>query len=139
MHSQTINQNEQTKNESMMSQREVERKYNSLLHDVATKDYYKIDLANRVNCYSCKTCGHITKTKDIDAGVTPFMSICEECNGIAYSSFYKDIAPNQQPTFEWYRPSLKECLKMRKEPESLDHIFNGGLEYRKITETNKQK
>ncbi len=116
----------------MKSQRQIEREYNKLLQDVATHDYYKIDLTNRVNCYTCQNCGYITKTKDIDPGVIPFMFSCEKCNGTAYSSFFKDIAPNQNPTFEWYRPTLKQVLKMRNKESMLDHILNGGLDYRKI-------
>jgi hypothetical protein len=119
----------------MKSQREIERKYNNLLNDVKTKDFYKTDLTNRVNCYTCQSCDHITKTKDIDSGVIPFMFRCEECGEIAYSSFFKDIAPNQKPTFEWYRPTLKQVLKMRKNEGQLEHIFNGGLDYRKIIQT----
>ncbi len=118
-------------NKPMISQREVERKYNALINDVAVKDFYKIDLTNRVNCYVCK-CGHITKTKDIDSGVTPMMFRCEKCTSMATSNFYNDCAPNQQPTIEWYRPTLKEVMKLRDNPYALDHIFNGGLEYRKI-------
>lgn len=118
-------------NKQMISRRQIEKKYKQLLHDVETKDYYKIDLSDRVNCYMCE-CGWITKTKDIDPGVTPFFFTCEKCNGMAKSSFYKDIQPFQKPTFEWYRPTLKQILKMRKKPGMLDHIFNGGLDYRKI-------
>jgi hypothetical protein len=118
----------------MKSQRQIERDYNKLMNDVKTSDYYKIDLTNRVNCYTCQSCGHITKTKDIDAGVIPFMFMCEKCNGTAYSSFFKDIAPNQEPTIEWYRPTLKQILKLRNKPDVLHHIFNGGLEYRKINQ-----
>ena len=119
----------------MESQRSIERKYKKLLNDVATKDYYKTDLTNRVNCYRCKECGHITKTKDVDAGVTPFMHNCEECQEMAYSSMYQDIAPDKEPTKEWYRPSLAETLKYRKKPYGeamLDHILKGGLEVRTI-------
>ena len=115
----------------MESQASVERKYTQLLKDVETKDFYKIDLSKRVNCYLCK-CGHITKTRDIHAGVTPMMFACEICGNDAMSSFYNDIAPQQQPTFEWYRPELKKVLKMRKNPAMLDHILRGGLDYRKI-------
>ena len=115
----------------MQSQREIEKKYNKLLHEVKTKDFYtSIDLTNRVNCYRCG-CGHITKTKDVDAGVTPFMHRCEKCGATAYSTFYKDIAPDQQPTQEWYRPTLKQVLKMRKNPRELHHILMGGLDVRK--------
>ena len=117
----------------MESQRQIEKKYNRLLHDVATDVFYtETDLTNRVNCYTCQSCGHITKTKDIDSGVIPFMFRCEKCNEIAYSSFFKDIAPNQKPTFEWYRPNLKQVLKLRNKPDQLEHILNGGLDYRKI-------
>ncbi len=121
----------------MESQRSIERNYKKLLNDVATKDYYNIDLTNRVNCYKCKDCNHITKTKDIDAGVTPFMHTCERCDGMAYSTFYTDIAPAQKPTQEWYRPSLIETLKYRKKEfgeSMLDHIFKGGLQVREITQ-----
>lgn len=116
----------------MKSQREVERKYNRLLEDVKTKEFFKIDLTNRVNCYTCQTCGHITKTKDVDAGVTPFMHTCESCGQTAYSSFYKDIAPHLKPTQEWYRPTLERVLKMRRNSNLLDHILHGGLDVREI-------
>lgn len=118
--------------EPMISQREIERKYSKLLNDVETNDFYKVDLTNRVNCYVCQTCKHITKTKDIDSGVTPFMSHCESCGNYAQSTFYKDIAPDQPHTWEWFRPSLKQVLKMRKNEGMLDHILSGGLELRKI-------
>ena len=51
---------------------------------------------------------------------------------MARSNFYNDIAPEQKPTFEWFRPTLKKVLKMR--PAMLDHILGGGLDYRKIIE-----
>jgi regulator of RNase E activity RraB len=117
--------------EQMESQRQIEKKYQKLIYEVSNNDFYKIDLSNRVNCYSCK-CEHITKTIDIDAGVTPFMFTCEKCGGDAHSSFFKDIAPNQKPTFEWYRPDLKQVLKLRSKPGLLDHILSGGLDYRRI-------
>lgn len=116
----------------MKSQREVERKYTSLIKAVETKDYYtSIDLTNRVNCYVCEN-GHLTKTKDIDAGVTPMFIRCD-CGSMSKSSFYKDIAPNVLPTKEWYRPTLKQLFKMRSNDDMLDHILNGGLELRLIT------
>ena len=115
----------------MESQREVERKYNALLKDVANKEFYRIDLTNRFNCYTCQTCGHVTKTKDIDAGVTPFMFDCESCGNVAYSSFYKDIRPYLKPTIEWYRPDLKAVLKGRNKGW-IDHVLQGGLLSRKI-------
>jgi len=116
----------------MKSQREITREYNDLLKKVETDEFYQVDLSNRVNCYSC-ACGHVTKTKDIDAGVTPFMHQCEKCGGFARSSFYNDIAPHQSPTQEWFRPSLKEVLKMRKKEDGmLEHVLKGGLDVRPI-------
>ena len=118
----------------MESQREVTRKYNQLLQDVATKDFYKIDLTNRVNCYRCKNgkCGHITKTIDIAPGVTPMFFECEVCGSQTTSTMYLDIAPTQEPTFQWDRPTLNEVMKFRKKPGLLNHILSGGLVVRKI-------
>jgi hypothetical protein len=114
--------------ENLMSVREVERKYADLLRDVETNEFYtKVDLTNRVNCYRCKSCGGITKTIDIHSGVTPFIFECMFCKGDAYSTFYTDIAIAAKPSFEWYRPSLEETLKLRKEPMTLDHVLQGGL------------
>ena len=116
----------------MESQREIERKYNKLLQKVANDDYYKVDLTNRINCYVCQTCGHVTKTKDVDAGCTPMMFNCEKCKSTARSTFFKDIAPNEKHTIEWFRPTLKQVLKMRRNPAMLEHIFNGGLDFRRV-------
>ena len=89
---------------------------------------------NRVNCYRCDSCGSITKTIDVDDGVTPYYYICEHCgNPHAISTMYHDVAPRQKPTQEWYRPSLKETLKWRGKNDSmLEHILNGGLDVRPI-------
>jgi len=115
----------------MESQREIERKYNQLLSEIATNNFYRIDMTNRVNCYVCE-CGHITKTKDVDPGVTPYMHTCEKCGKMARSSFYQDIVPDKEATQEWYRPTLKQTLKLRKNPDMLHHILQGGLDVRKI-------
>jgi len=114
----------------MISQREVVRKYEALLKDVAKNNFYKIDLENRINCYYCTKCNRITKTQDIDAGVTPMMFTCRFCGNMARSTFYKDIAPDLIVHGVWYRPTLKQILKMRNKPEILDHILRGGLEYK---------
>jgi len=87
---------------------------------------------NRVNSYSC-ACGNVFKTIDLDKGVTPFYKLCDVCGNMARSNFYKDIDKNLKVTGEWYRPTLEKCLKMRnKNEDMLEHILNGGLEYRKI-------
>lgn len=114
-------------------QKEIEKKYNEMLLVVENR-FGNIDLANRVNCYRCPDCGHITKTKDIDKGVTPMFIACKKCNCTnAASSFYNDIAPGLPPTFEWYRPSLEETLQAYAGLQQ--HVLNGGLNYRKIEES----
>lgn len=117
-----------------MKSSEIKQKYDELLQRVKTDEYYtKIDLTNRVNCYVCDK-GHITKTKDVDAGVTPFVHKCETCGDIAKSSFYQDIAPDLEPTEEWYRPTLKAVTRMHASGflGGVDHALNGGLFSRKI-------
>ncbi len=117
----------------MMSQKEIQREYSKLLNSVATDEFYtKTDLTNRVNCYVCQSCHAVTKTIDVDSGVTPFIHSCENCNGEAHSTFYKDIVPTRQPTQEWYRPTLQQVLKMRKDEGLLEYILKGGLDVRKI-------
>ena len=118
-----------------MNKKEVINRYNSVVEEYKNEN---IDLTNRVNCYVC-SCGHTTKTKDIDKGVTPFMFSCEKCGKTARSSFYKDVVPEQLPTIEWYRPSLNACLSIHRRSKTneflighLDHILSGGLDYRKI-------
>jgi len=113
--------------------KQIKKEYEQLLIDVATKDYYtKINLDNRVNCYVCENndCKHITKTIDIDAGVTPMFFECEKCGGRNTSTHYRDIVPMQRPTIEWYRPRLNKLLKM-KNKALVEHILRGGLNFRK--------
>jgi len=110
----------------------IEERYNKLINDVLTKDFYKVDLTNRVNCYTCSNCKHITKTIDVDSGVTPFLFTCEKCKSRnARSSFYANIKQEGIPTFEWYRPSLEET-KLIEGDATIEHILNGGLISRKI-------
>ena len=116
----------------MNNKKKIEISYNKMLK-VVDRDYRDINLNNRTNCYICKKCNHITKTKDIDKGVTPMFFTCEKCGDYAHSSFYKDIAPELTPTIEWYRPSLEETLTLY--PALQQHILNGGLNHRKINKT----
>ena len=113
----------------MVSLRECIRRYYNML-----KKHQSEVEPNRVNCYKCDRCGHITKTMDVDDGVTPYAFTCDYCgNPFATSTMYNDIAPKQKPTHEWYRPSLKETLKWRsKNTNMLEHILNGGLDVRPI-------
>jgi hypothetical protein len=113
-----------------MTKQELKKKYDELLHKVATEDFFKGDLSKRVNCYKCLSCGHTTKTKDVAIGVTPFIFECEVCGGDAHSTFYRDIVPSRKPTIEWYRPTFDELLQLPK--HSYEHILQGGLWDRKI-------
>ena len=115
-----------------MTREEITKKYEQLLNDVATQDYYKVDLTNRLNAYVCQLCGHGTVTKDVSAGVTPFMHQCEMCGGMAYSAMYR-VLTDRKPTQEWYRPTLEELLEMDK--WMVEHVLNGGLANRKIEPT----
>jgi|SRR6478609_83849 len=114
--------------------RAITKQYNELIEKVKTDKFYTdVDLTNRVNCYNCTHCHHTTKSKDIDSGVTPFMFTCEKCGRPAYSTFYNDTAPTQEPTWEWFRPTLKQCLRMRIHNTALlDHVLSGGLDFRRI-------
>ena len=110
--------------------KDLENEYQEMLKR-AQKGYSKINLENRTNCYICSTCGSVTKTKDIDKGVTPMFITCQRCKkNMAHSSFYNDVAPFMTATYEWYRPSLKEFLKSDKGTQQ--HVLNGGLIYRKV-------
>lgn len=109
--------------EPQVSDREIERKYSKLTIKPAEP--------NRTNCYVCG-CGHVMKTIDRNEGVTPMFMQCDSCGGRGVSSFYRDVRPDLEPTHEWFVPTLQETKKLRGNPAMLDHIFNGGLEIRKI-------
>ena len=115
-----------TNREPLMSQSEVERKYSNLHIQAAEK--------NRFNCYVCTNpiCGEVTKTIDRHHGVTPMFLSCPSCGLRTSSTGYRDIRPDYEPTYEWAIPSLKQCMKMRREPAMLEHIFMGGLKLSKI-------
>lgn len=122
--------------EPRISQREVIRKHRALLEDVQANPYYLPNSYGTVNCYTCEN-GHVLKTVELDVGATPASLKCGSCDLWARSSFYKDTAPDAEPTVEWHRPSLKECLRLRDKPQLLDHVFNGGLLERKIKKINE--
>lgn len=60
----------------------------------------------------------------------PMFNKCE-CGLQSTSSWYKDIAPDIEPTYEWFVPTLAEVKKYKRNFAMLD-LFNGGLDYRKI-------
>jgi len=114
-----------------MKPNQIKEAYSRLTVQVKTDVFYTdIKLNNRVNCYLCKSCRHVTKTRDIDPGVTPYIIECEDCGKDAYSTFYKDIVPDQSPTKEWFRPTMEQTLQMSE--GMIDHILQGGLDLRDI-------
>lgn len=123
-----------------MDNQEIKNKYEKLMEDVKTNDYYtKIDMTNRVNYYICRNCNKAIKTIDIDRGCTPFM-IRHECGNMANSVFYTDIPAlsKLKPEKEWYRPTLDEIFKWKENQSeemfnyNFDHLMNGGLFSRAI-------
>ena len=74
--------------------RDVTKRYKKMLESVSKEEYYK----GKVNCYTCQQCGKVTKTLDVDNGVTPMGIECPHCHGDAMSSFYEDIAPGVEVT-----------------------------------------
>ena len=110
--------------EPQISDREIERNYAKLEIKPAEP--------NRTNCYRCGKCGYVTKTIDRHHGVTPMFITCDCCKGQATSSFYQNDYPDMVPEYEWFVPTLDEVKKYRRNPAMLDHIFNGGLDFRKI-------
>lgn len=92
-------------------------------------------MENRINVYTCKSCGHQIVTIDIEEGVTPFMIDCKICKKDATSSFYR-VPEGLVPTHEWYKPTVKELKKLYGHNANLlmnmkDHVKSGGLDLRK--------
>lgn len=97
------------------------------------------DLAERQpreNAYTCKACGGVFVTVDVDHGVTPFGTECHaspECHGMSYSSFYpRGPKPPElgEALWEWYRPESYAGLS----PGVADHVRKGGLLLRARTD-----
>ena len=85
------------------------------------------DNTGKKNAYECEACGAYIVTVDCHPGVTPFMTRCGLCHGIAQSKMYR-AADWLEPTHEWYRPDTLEGI-----PEQAhDHLSNGGLILRAI-------
>lgn len=82
----------------MMSVRECTKLYNKMLKMHESKAE-----PNRVNCYRCDKCGSITKTIDVDDGVTPYCYICECC--AEAETYTRMVSPN-----------IERVLKVEKRP-----------------------
>lgn len=62
---------------------------------------------NKVNQYSCWTCGGVITTVDRDYGTTPAMLNCQAtkgCNGTMHSARYQ-VDQTLKPDYEWFRPA----------------------------------
>ncbi len=82
----------------------------------------------RMNQYTCRTCGGVITTVDRDEGVTPMMLACratKDCTGSMMSSMYR-VAPYLTAGWEWYKPAKLPKGEMR------DYVESGGLMLRKI-------
>ena len=114
--------------EAKQLKKEIERRYNEMLN----YDSIKEGLQNKpiINIYLCSN-GHQTVTKDVDAGTTPFMHLCatKGCMEFGRSKMYQ-VDQTLEPVEEWFRPTLKQTLKMDSGMQ--EHILPGGLEVRKI-------
>lgn len=88
------------------------------------------------NLYTCMLCEGFIVTEDVDDGVTPMMLACRAtsgCDGVMYSAGYPptEVIGDEQPTWEWYRPTLKQARRMSQEMQQ--HVAQGGLALRERT------
>lgn len=90
----------------------------------------------RKNIYTCKKCGGVTITIDIDDGVTPFMIRCrasgneDRCDGMAQSCMYRVPVETPDAEWEWFKPTGSQYLKLSRDMR--EHVDKGGLDLRKI-------
>jgi hypothetical protein len=106
------------------------------------------DTTGQVNGWYCSTCGHVTYGIHLHHGVTPMFLGCRatpDCKGVAASLMYpwsKRFSEDDQlpawlgrpgvgVTLEWYVPDYRELKEL--EPQTLDHVRNGGLLMRPLT------
>ena len=79
----------------------------------------------KVNVYVCEACRGKTVTRDLEAGVTPFLIQCRAkagCKGHAQSLMYR-CDQGLQETHQWVLPKPTDILSEGE----LDHVANGGL------------
>lgn len=104
-----------------ISVKDVQRQYSTIKnHDHVIKD--------GIFYFKCGTCDVVQKTEVIDPGVIPTALVCPECQNVMKRT-NDDLMPDEPVQYEWIRPSLKECLKLRKPSKRpiLDWIMKGGL------------
>ena len=90
----------------------------------------------RKNIYTCRKCGGVTITLDIDEGITPFLILCRasgqegDCDGLAESSMYQVQIDTPPALWEWFKPEGQDYLNLSKAMRA--HVDNGGLDIRKM-------
>lgn len=85
---------------------------------------------NKVNQYTCWTCGGVITTIDRDYGTTPAMLNCRAtplCMGTMHSARYQ-VDQTLIPDYEWFRPAKLP----RHNPDMRQHLQMGGLDIRKV-------
>lgn len=63
----------------------------------------------RMNIYACEECGEEIVSREIRAGVTPFLFFCFACGAPARSNMYRDqgLDPDDA-VIEWFQPATQE-------------------------------
>ena len=82
-----------------------------------------------VNSYRCGACDRSYATINLNAGTTPFLSACPDCNATAESNFYNvtDAITKGKITIDhvWYRPTPVKFSLLHLDTQ--EHIVFGGL------------
>lgn len=108
-----------------MEKKYIEKEYKKLVDSIENLRMY--DGRGTVDRYVCEKCGYTIFTTYRDKGVTPFTIRCSRCNGTMFhdKTYEKGQVPENLVIKDWYRPSLKETLKLSE--GMIEHILNGGL------------
>lgn len=85
------------------------------------------DNIGKKNAYECEDCRAYIVTIDRAPGVTPLMTKCGNCSGMATSKMYR-VSDRLTPTHEWYRPETLDGIPVGYH----DHLSQGGLILREI-------
>ena len=85
-------------------------------------------MGERLNAYTCDTCGGRIGTVDRVEGVTPMFLMCRAtpgCDGMMSSHMYRQPPMFITPTFEWRKPTEEE--RATCSPATLAHVDGGDL------------
>ena len=103
--------------------RDIEKRYKNIIVE---------DNNGQTDTFLCQECNNIIRTKVTDSGLVPMGIECPFCGKEAYHQ--DEDNPKIDITYEWYRPSLEEVLRMAEEKRlfSVSMILSGGLMRRKL-------